>query len=966
MKKLHVSFLFILLSIVCTAQQTALVQCKVLEMQSGNPIENAIATLQSTNQTAITNSEGVFILEVPAGKQVLVISSSGYISQTYNLTVVPERKLDLGIALLESDLTAEQQLSLITLTEDDLNDNIVSDNTSGLLQASKDILQQSAAYNWSQARYKSRGLESQYATTLINGVKMNKISDGRPQWNNWSGLNDATRNQEFSLGTTPSDYTFGGLLGTQEINTRASVFRKGSRISFTSTNTSYNWRTMATYASGMNKKGIAYVFSASRRWAEEANFEGTDYGGNSLFLSVEKTLNDNHSLNFTGIYAQSNRGKNSANTQEVTNLMGEKYNSYWGYQNGRKRNSRDIDIEEPILMLTHYYKINSHNSLQSNIAYQFGKIGNSRIDFQNVANPDPVFYRNLPSYYTSQYNNNPSSVPDEAYLPGGLGGVYTGNTPENMALSHQAFQNFTANPQLDWNSMYLANTRAITDDNNMETGRVADVSKYVLYEDRNDDRTLTVNSILQSQLSNNVLFNAGVSFKKLKSHNYQKLLDLLGGSYYNDIDPFFTGNQAQSDLNNPNRTVGVGDTFGYNYNLYATQADAFTQFKFLYKKTDFYLSQSYSRSDYQREGLYRNGIYSNNSFGKSEKVSFDNFGFKGGLLYKLTGRLMFAVNGLYTTKAPALRNTFPNARLNNTIVPEIAAENIASVDAGCIIRIPKLKARLTAFYTQINNTTETSFFFAEGIYQGENAETNAFIAETVTGLNKKMIGTELGIEYSFNTTLKALFSFAYGQYTYSSNPTVYVNNDAFASLQQEVNLPNTATSPTTSFGESQLKNYKLPGMPQQACSLGFEYRDPKYWWIGANANYLTGSYLDISALLRTDNFFKNPQDANGFPFPEVTKQRSRELLKQEKFDDIFLMNIVGGKSWRVKKKTYLGFFTSINNVFNSIYKTGGYEQARNANYRQLNQDVSSGTPSFGPKYFYSYGRTFYLNIYYNF
>jgi hypothetical protein len=61
-----------------------------------------------------------------------------------------------------------------------------------------------------------------------------------------------------------------------------------------------------------------------------------------------------------------------------------------------------------------------------------------------------------------------------------------------------------------------------------------------------------------------------------------------------------------------------------------------------------------------------------------------------------------------------------------------------------------------------------------------------------------------------------------------------------------------------------------------------------------------------------------------------------------------------------------GFFASISNVLDETYKTGGFEQARNANYRQLNQDVSSGTPAFGPKYFYGYGRTYFVNIYLNF
>ena len=55
----------------------------------------------------------------------------------------------------------------------------------------------------------------------------------------------------------------------------------------------------------------------------------------------------------------------------------------------------------------------------------------------------------------------------------------------------------------------------------------------------------------------------------------------------------------------------------------------------------------------------------------------------------------------------------------------------------------------------------------------------------------------------------------------------------------------------------------------------------------------------------------------------------------------------------------------INNLFDITYKTGGFEQARNASYRELNQDVSSGNPAFAPKYFYGYGRTYFVNVYFN-
>jgi hypothetical protein len=50
--------------------------------------------------------------------------------------------------------------------------------------------------------------------------------------------------------------------------------------------------------------------------------------------------------------------------------------------------------------------------------------------------------------------------------------------------------------------------------------------------------------------------------------------DLLGGAFFSRHWWFYRGNQAQSDLNNPNRQVVVGDTYGYNYKYAATTLDA--------------------------------------------------------------------------------------------------------------------------------------------------------------------------------------------------------------------------------------------------------------------------------------------------------------------------------------------------------------------------------------------------------
>jgi hypothetical protein len=944
MKNGFLTFLFIFQLGLIFAQNETGITGTVLDSKTEKPIAYVVVSIQNTTLMQLTTREGEFTFEdVAVGDYLILFHSQGFRDVLIPITIIPSQRLDLRTVILEDDVVSEVQTSMIRLFDTDLgDDNSGSESTSGLLQSSKDAFQQAAAFNWGQARFRIRGLDSENATTMINGFAMNKLYDGRPQWGNWGGLNDATRNQEFSVGTAPSDYTFGGILGTQEINTRASAYRTGSRITVSGTNTNYSWRTMGTFASGMGNSGWAFVVSAGKRLAQEGYFEGTTYDGNSLFISVERKLNESHSLNFTGFYTPNTRGKNSPNTVEVTQLTSEKYNSYWGFQDGKKRNSRNKTIEEPILMLNHFFKINDHTNLNSGLMYQFGKIGNSNIDYQSANSPDPTYFKKLPSYFTSLYARD--------------NGEFSGEFTPNYENAEKSRVQFLANQQIDWQALYQANQNPVLNTEGNISGYEAAKSHYVLYEDRTDDKTMLATSIFNTQLNENLILNAGGSFRNLKSHNYQKLLDLLGGAYFDDIDGFYSGNQAQSDLNNPNRRVVVGDSYGYNYNYVANTLDAFSQFKFSYDKVDFYLAQSFSSTNYQREGLYKNGIYETSSLGKSEKLQFENFGFKGGLTYKLSGKQLLTFNGAHLTKAPTIRNSFPNSRLNNSIVHGLQSENINSLDATYIFRSPKIKARLTAYYTTIEDATKISFFYAEGIFDNGAGytNTNAFVSQTLTHLDKKNMGAEFSFEYQWSATIKSSFSAAYGKYTYDSNPNLSINNDAIATVEN--------TNPSFDFGKTLLKNYKQAGMPQQAYALGIEYRDPKYWWISTNINYLAETYIDVSPISRTDHFYTNP--ASGFPFPEATEERAAELLKQEKFDAFALLNFTGGKSWRIKGKN-LGLFVSINNVLDKSYKTGGYEQARNANFRQLNQDVSSGSPSFGNKYFNGYGRTYFVNFSFN-
>lgn len=890
---------------------------KLIDASTSAPVPSAELRIMNTIFTATSDANGAFLLEddIPPGNQVLIIEKEGYILKKLPLLLENELPVYLPIIPLEIDVSEEQaQVALIALSEQQLDaDGTQADYaTSGLLAASRDVFLRASAYDFSATFFRPRGLSSEHGEVLINGIKMNKLYSGRPLWANWGGLNDIQRNQVFSQGITANDYSFGNLAGTTNIIMRASQYRPGGRISYASSNRTYQGRVMASYSTGLNDKGWAFTAALARRYGNQGFVDGSLYDANSISLSVEKQLSLKHSLNFTGFYTPNRRGKTSANTEEITNLGGIKYNSYWGYQNGEVRNSRTRETKEPVFMLSHFWKPVKDTRLATTLAYQTGKIGNSRLGYDNVPNPDPSYYQKLPSYFLG-YQDVP-----------------------NLEKAYRATEEFEENPQIDWQRLYRIN---IAHDG---------PARYYLYEDRVDDRLYSFSSILNHKFSSHMSLDASLRLKDLRSHNFASLTDLLGATAYLDVDTFNTGAAAQSDLDNINRTVNENEIIKYNYFINAFEAEAFTQLRMTYQKVNFYFSGRLGNTTYQREGIFKNGNYPNDSQGKSETLSFVPFGVKAGGTYKVTGRHVLDFNAALLTHAPSIRNSFSNSRQNNRSVINLSEEQNTNIDLSYVYRSPFLNARLTGYLIDRAGGSEISFYYADGISgQGRNT-TTAFVQEVLTNVNKRHLGFELGAEAQITPTFKLKTAAALGQFTYQNNPDLYLTSDDF---EAEV-----------SFGKAYLKNYHLAGGPQRALQLGFEYRDPEYWWLGTTANYFSHAYIDIAPLTRTRNFY---QDTDGNQFTDYDPMQAREILRQERFKDFMLLNMVGGKSWRVGSY-YLGFFAVVNNLLNQEYKSGGFEQGRNANYRTLSNDMQRDKPLFGPKYWQGYGTTYYLNLYLRF
>ncbi len=876
-------------------------------------VPGAIVSLEGENFSTVTDTSGNFNLIVSlAGEYILHIEIPDYVPQRIPITLDVER-IAIGAIYLETDLTLEKQDNLISLTDAELLDDETSGSSLGLLQATRDIFLNRAAFDFGQAFFRVRGYDSQNGEVLLNGIPMNKFFDGRPQWNNWGGLNDVIRNQEFTNGLEASAFTFGGILGNTNIDLRPSGLRSGYRLSSSASNRTYTGRLMATYNSGLQKNGLAYMFSSSRRWAKEGYIDGTLYDAYSFYGALEYQFNPKNSISLTAISATNRRGRSSAITEEVYNLVGNRYNPYWGEQDGKIRNSRERRISEPMVLLNYFHDSEKLN-LTAGLAFQTGSHARSRVGYYNAPNPDPSFYRYLPSFQI----NSPIGA--------------------NFVSADRARTSFLNDPQWNWQNLYTAN----------QSPTNKGIASYVVYDDVINDTQFTARINGNYTLNEKLSLDFGVTHKNLNSENYAEVFDLLGADFHRDIDPFSdTRNDLDGDLERLE-----GQKFNYSYDFLARQTDAFAQLNLDFNTWKGFVSGQYSGTSYQRNGLFKNERFLENSFGKSEKINFSNLSIKSGLSYKITGRHWVTSNIGFIQRPPLLQNAFINPRESNTIVANLQNETISTVDLNYYLRMPKLTGRLTGFYTRFQNTTDVNFFFVDS---GVGSD---FVQEVLTDLDKLHKGLELGLEYQLSAAVKISTVAAVGHYTFASDPFVNINFDTAGANEELIDVTG-----TKDLGLAAIKGLRLAQGPQTAVAFGIEYRDPKYWWVGMTANYLADNYANLSTITRTNSFYLDPE--TGQNFPDATPENVKRLLAQEPLDNFYLLNMVGGKSW-LKNGKYIGLFVSVNNLFDTVFRTGGYEQSRNGNYGQLQQDNLSGSPSFAPKYWYGFGRTYFLNLAFSF
>jgi CarboxypepD_reg-like domain len=929
--KFNLLFILLLMGVTTSwaqdGKKTGIVKGKLINRTSKKPANDAIVVLKEANIIVTTDGEGAFTFnKVPYGTYTMLISGNGIKTDSMTVNNTDKQQLNLGKIEVDNSEATVDNSKIPTIPDDNLppdtggEDGVVS-STAAAINTTDNNIQTQTQLALLQSGVRRRGYSRAENEEIINGLPVNNIENGDAIPGQIAGLNDVMRGRSTSFGLGMSPNSFGGLRGSITIDATAASQRRQAVVSYVANNRTFGNQIGGTVSTGLMKNGWAYSVSGCYRWTPEGYRPGTEYEGYSWYGAVSKVFGK-HELNLTSYNAYNKHGRASTETKEAFDLAGNHfYNSNWGYQNGKKRNARDIETSLPTIILNYEYKPQNNLVWKTAVGYTFGKTSRYGLDWNNAQSPLPNYYRNLPSYYE-----------------------WLGDTSTAIAVRNQ----IKANPsqlQVNWDRLYNSNYTNVTTLNDVNgivgnniTGKE---SIYVLSKDVEDTKKFSFNTNLEYSANTHTTLYAGLSIISQLTELYRQVDDLLGGEFYVNYNQFaaqaYVGNPnfVQNNLNQPNALIKKGDKYGYDYYFHYNKSFLWAQAAFNYNKFDYFVAVQGVVNSFTREGLFRNGLFPNNSYGTTPAQSFFNVGVKGGTTYKISGRSFAFLNASYSGEAPTIRNTYISPATRDFVINNPKAEKNAAMEIGYQIRKPVYTFRAEGYATLITDATDIRRFY------NDDPSYRTFINYVIQNENIQHIGAEVSSEVKIVKDLSATGTVSIQQAFYANNPnvTVYLDND---------------TSRVTTTRQVYVKNYYYGGAgPQSVYSLNLTYR-PRGFLASVRFNYLDRRYVDINMDRRT------PQAADNV-VPNSALWHS--IFDQEKLPSAFTMDARINKNINLDKyikgplsRTSLYISVGVNNVLDdkNIITTG---------FEQLRYDFSDRDPNkFPTKYQYGYGRTYTITV----
>lgn len=664
-----------------------------------------------------------------------------------------------------------------------------------LSQQYYDSFNAQSAYSFSFVGFARRGLEYSEQPTLLDGVALPS-----------SVLSVVRRlgiEERYFGGLAHGEQTTGGVGGTHEFSMLDGVPLSGSSVGLFFSGKGSLGGVRASVSQSM-PRGWGFTAYLSARGGNDLYVKGVYNDAVEGGVRLTKDFDGGGLLSLLCAAKVGARGLRTGSTDEAFTLLGDKlYNPLWGRQQGEVRNSRVRREAVPFLAAAYADRLNDHTSFTIAVGGEWGLNRFSTLSWYDAMTPRPDNYRYMPSYFD--------------------------NAVVRQAVEEQWRQGNEEYTQINWSDIYQANRLSsngavYTLDDNVERGLRGELS-----------------AMFKTILSPSLTVAYGLRGRVKSSRHYKQMRDALGTDYLVDLDYYLLdddsfSNNLQNNLRSPDRRVGQGDRYAYDYALREQKIMAECHFEWRVERWRVRFDAEVGSEALWRRGYYEKQLFAGEqSYGRSAKARFTPYTLKLSANYLHSLHHILRVGAMVGQRAPYVGNIFLNPQYNNRLANNLSAERLFGVEVDYRYSSPKLIATATVYVNSITSRRQLfrSYDDLSGLYCDVDVE----------GIGTMSYGVEMTAVVPLSRYLKASVAAAAGRYIYSHNPVVTHYSD-------------TDNSIVSLRSESLMGDCYVGGTPQLLALASIDYLNYKGWAASCSVQFAALRYVEASFVRRTERVLR--------------------------------------------------------------------------------------------------------------
>lgn len=715
----------------------------------------------------------------PALVLMLTMSTASfYFAQSTQDTLKNDTNIDEVVLTGVADIAKDRKtpVAVSTIKEAQIVQRLGNQEFPEILTSTPSIYATKGGGGFGDGRVNIRGFDTSNTAVMINGVPVNDMEGGTVYWSNWLGLSDVTSAMQVQRGLGSSKLAIASVGGTINIITRAADKKREGNVTVGLGNDGY-LKTLFSYNTGKSATGWSSSFLMSRT-AGNTYIDGSQFEAYNYYFALGYQRGK-HDFQFTFTGAPQWHNQTFNNTIKTDLDMGDgkldgvlsdkpnrRYNSNWGYLNGREYSQSVNYYSKPVASLNWDWSMTEKSKLSTVLYASWGRGGGTGI---------------LGSINGTGINALPKT--------------------RDGLIRFDDIVAWNQGQAVNWNSAVAPGTGI----NKVNTA--PGIGGYVSATNTNNGitRRASVNShdwygILtnfQHKIDDSWNFSVGFDGRYYYGYHPGLVTDFLGNTQYREAGnynqyPYYTVTQSYNASPPANPfAAAVKDKSQIVYRNYDGKViwgGVFGQLEYSGEKLTAFVQGSASEQSNQRiDNWVWDGVstvpagYSTTQQGQAVERTTDQkfrFGYnaKGGVNYNINENHNVFVNlGIYS-KQPNQNAIFPyvlppktfGSLYQQIVSKDLKNEKVESAEIGYGFKSEKLRVNVNGYYTDWKDRTQR----VSGITYTKPDNTIATNGVALlTGVREVHVGAELEAFYKATSYLEFNGMFSVGNWKYKNNPT---------------------------------------------------------------------------------------------------------------------------------------------------------------------------------------------------